>query len=244
MKLALAALFAVLAFSAMAASTASAAHPIFVNGPAKGAGQAELLFSGEGGLAILRALNVGVLGTIDCDKSLVHGFSVDLSTLAKKVVFSFHGKCLLTAGSTVAKCNEPITTELSTVELGLASSTLLKVLELVAPESGTKFVTVTCGSNITTTEGAVVGEIPELNSGGTSQYNAQRGSLETVFEAEGKNTDKQRFSSLFLLGVQMGGELKVEGFFGGKASQEGKATTKPDANGTVDICTWAAPRCP
>jgi hypothetical protein len=230
----LAALLAVLASGAVVAASASAFHPLFLNGN----GAAELLFSGEGGLFRLRALNLGVLGTIDCEKSLVHGFTLNKSTLARKVLFTFEGKCLKTVGSIVGKCTEPIKTVNTSVELGLASSTLHKVLELVAPESGTEFWTEECEANNTTYEGAFVGEIPETNTADEAQLNVQRSSSETVFEAQGKSTDQQKYTSLELLGSLMTGvELKAQGFFGGKVSFEFGVTTKPLANGTVEIST-------
>ncbi len=233
-RMALAALFAVLAFSAIAASGASAAgQPLFLNGN----GNATLSFTGTGGTATLRGLNLSTLGTIVCEKNSASGETVNKSMEAKKVVFEFTGKCEQTVGSTKTACTEPIKTKATDVQLGLASSTVKTVLELVAPESGTEFVKVVCGSNTTTVEGSVVGEVPTTNKAAENQLNSQRSSLESVFAVQG-TTENQLYSGLLLLGTQMSGlTLKVAGFFGGTASQEGSGTTKPPANGTVELST-------
>ncbi len=234
-RLALAALFAVLAFSAIAAAGASAAEPLWLNGNES----ASLSFTGSGGAAVLRALNAGILGTINCEKSSVTGETLNKSARAVKAVFSFSGDCLETVGSTKEKCTEPIKTESTFIELGLLASgskPSLSVLELVAPESGTKFVTVVCGSNSTTVEGAVVGEVPEENANKEAQYNSLRSELESVFASVGGNSENQKYRALELLGTPMTkAELKVSGFFGGAASQEGSGVTKPPANGKVEL---------
>ncbi len=231
----LTALFAVLAFGAMAAAGASAAQPLFLNGN----GSAKLSFTGAGGLVVLRFLEVGVLATIDCEKTSVTGETVYKSMEAVKVVFSFDTKCEQKVGTTKTTCTEPTNSVSSFVELGLPSSTNNKtVLELVAPESGTSFVTFSCGSTNTTFEGIVVGEIPPENANKEAQYNKQRSSLEAVFAAVGKTSENQVYSGLLLLGTQMTGtELKVTKFFGDKASFEVSVVTKPPVNGTVELST-------
>ncbi len=186
---------------------------------------------------MLRALEAGVLGTIDCKKSLVHGFSLNKTALDGLAVFVFEEDCLEIVGSTKTACTEPIKTNLTEVELGLLATTKA-VLELVEPERGTEFVKVTCGSNVTTVEGKVVGEVPATNEKGANQLNSQRSELETVFEAEGKTSENEKYTSLELSGTLMTKvELKVAGFFGGAASVEGKGVTKPVANGTVELST-------
>ncbi len=231
---AFAALFVVLAFSAVAAAGASAAQPLFLNGN----GSASLSLTGTGGLTTIRALNVGVLGTIACEKSSTTGETQNKSARAVKVLLTFSGKCEQTVGSTKSTCTEPIKSVSSFVELGLASSTVKTVLELVAPESGTTFVTITCGSNNTTVEGTVVGEVPTINAKGENQLNSQRSEFEMVFAAVGKTSENQVYAGLLLLGTQMtGAVLKVAGFFGGTASLESSGGAKPPANGTVELST-------
>lgn len=229
MKLAMLALVAVFAVGAMTAATASAAAgPLFLTESAK-----ELSFTASGGVATLRGLNLGAVGTITCEKNTSKGFITPKSTLAHRVVVEFSGKCEQTVGTNKGTCTEPIKTAEMLAELGLVSK---KVVELLAPSSGTTFVTVTCTNGNTTVEGAVVGEFPEVNAKGVNQYNKMLTESELVFEAEGKNTDNQAIKTIELLGTNMtGAELKVSGFFGGKASQEGTGIIKPD--GGVEICT-------
>jgi len=246
MKLALTALFAVLAFSVLAASSASAFHPLFLTLTGT-----ELLFLGKnpaGVHPVLRALNAGVLGTITCENVLVDGFALNKSTLAHRVVVEFHGKCELHSSLTgLVACTENIVVKKSLAELGLILGNKTVGI-LVAPSDGTNvFTTVTCGSNVTTVEGAVVGIIPEeaINIGRQKQYNSQLSEIEVVFESEGKNSDIQKPEAIELLGVSMTGvELKVQGFFGGRASEEATTILHSGKNGKIEICTKAPSACP
>jgi hypothetical protein len=238
MKLALAALFAVLAFSAMAASSASAFHPLFLTQ----SGQ-ELLFSGEGGLSVLRGLNATVLGTIECHKVLIHGWALNKSTLAHRIKLLFHTGCEQTVGSTTTACTEPIHVKELLGELGLLLPGTGLVGIRLEPSDGTKvFVEVTCGSNKTTVEGAILGHIPAVNKNNVNQYNKNLSELELVFESENKN-ENQKYTEIDLLGVKdTKVELAVAGFFGGKASDEGSGTVKGD--GLIEICTLEPQNCP
>jgi hypothetical protein len=241
MKLALAALFAVLAFSAMAAASASAFHPLFLT-----ESKAELLFSGEGlGTPTLRAENGGFVGTITCERVLVDGFALDKSTLAHRVKVSFHGKCEQNVNGSKNTCQEPIVVKESLAELGLVLGNKTVGILLI-PSDGTSVFSVTrCPANTTTpttVEGAVIGEIPELNKRGGNQYNVLLSETEQVFEAENKNSVKQNITSIELLGVSMPGKLTVKGFFGGEASEEAVADLRGD--GKILICTKEPQACP
>jgi len=231
MKMALAALIAVFAFSAMAVSSASAFHPLFLT-----ASKQTLLFTGLGVDPLLRGEVAGVVATVLCEKVLIHGFILHNSTLAHLLGLLFEGKCVQHIGSGGAEaCKEHITTKPILAELGLLSSTNHTVVILLAPSTGTEFVTLECGSMTTTVSGTIVGEIPETNAKLEKQINEPRESLEIVFATVSKN-NQQKITEIFLLGSQMTGqELKVTGLFGGKASEEATATLTSD--GIVTICT-------
>jgi hypothetical protein len=239
-KLALTAVFAVLAFSAMAASSASAFHPLFLNE----GGRAELLFSGEGGPVPLPTLR-GNGGTVTCEKVLAHGFTSNQSTLAHRIKIQFHGKCRLhTLALGLLACEEPIVVKESLAELGLVLGNKT-VGVLLAPSDGTKiFAKFECGiGNVITVLGAVIGEIPLLNKAGEDQYNTPRADFQQVFEAENKSTTKQNITAIELLGVNMTGvKLDTEGLFAGEASEEASAVLKGD--GKVEICTKEPQNCP
>jgi len=208
--------FAVLAFGAVAASSASA-HPLFLTESGK-----ELLFSGMnpvGTIPTLRAVNVGTLGTITCTLALVDGFALPKSPLAHRILVVFEGKCEQTVGSSKSTCVEPIVVKKALAELGLVLGNKTVGIFL-APSDGTKeFAETNCGGLKTVVEGTIAGEIPELNANRENQYNSMRSESEQVFESENKN-ENQKITSIELLGSPMSGvELKVSGFFGGKASQ-------------------------
>jgi hypothetical protein len=227
MKMALTALFAVLAFSAMAASSASAFHPLFLNLN----GSSWLLFTGtSSGLPTLLGLNVSTLGTITCEKALSHGYTLNKSTLADLVTVLFEGNCIQQISGNVGTCGE-ITTKLLSGELGLLLVGTSKLVGLLLiPESGSEFVEVKCTNGNTKVEGAIVGEFPEIN-GQTreNQYNKNLTSYELVFESVNKASENQKYTEIDLLNVKMTkAELKVEGFFGGKASQETTSTLKAE----------------
>ncbi len=243
MKLAVVALFAVFAFGAMAASSASAFHPLFLTESGK-----ELLFSGEGGPVPLPTLrgskNLVLAGTITCEKVLVHGFVLNKSTLAHRVKVVFHGNCIQTIiGGATSHCVEPIVVKESLAELGLVLGNKTVGI-LLAPSDGTKvFAKVECPAGQTTTvEGAVIGEIPEINKKLVNQYNKPLTESEEVFEAEGKNTVKQNITTIELLGVSMPGKLSTVGIFEGEASEEATGILKTDGN--VEICTKEPSACP
>ncbi len=235
MKLALAAVFAVLAFSAMAASSASAFHPTFLTESGK-----ELLVSGEGGLAWLR----GSAGTVTCEQWLAHGFVLPKSPLIHRLKFLFEKKCELhpTIGN-LSTCNEPIHVKVSLGELGLVLGNKTVGIYISPSDGGTEFVEIICtgGLNKIKVTGSIVGEIPE-KSGLNIQYNKLLAEIETVFEAENKTT-KQKIKEIELLGVNMTNvHLETTGFFSGEASEEASGKLKGD--GKVEICTLAESACP
>jgi hypothetical protein len=238
-KVIMIAVFATVALSGLTATSAAAFHPLFLTQSGK-----ELLVTGEGNLGILRSLTAGVLGTVECHKILAHGWVVNKSTLVKRVTVSLHTKCELTVGSTKTACTEPIVLKEGLGELGLLVTPSGKkiVVALGAPTTGTEFVKFTCGSNTTTVEGAVVGEIPEINKKLVNQYNKQLTEGEGILAAENKG-ENQQYTTIELLGVQMTkAELKVSGFFGGKASVEASEVGKNA--GWIEICTLAPANCP
>jgi len=233
------ALMATLAFSVMAASTASAFHPLFLT-----ESKQELLFFGEGGLhhlvgglPTLRGLNLGVQGVITCELVLVHGFILDKSTLAHRIKVIFEHNCVQTISGSTSACTEPIETKPLLGELGLVL--LNKTVGiLLAPSDGTGvFATVVCGSNTTKVLGAIIGEIPEISADTRlNQYNKLQTLTEVVFEAKNKSEDVQNITHIELLGNLMENvKFDVEGFFGGTASEEAAAMLHSD--GKIEICT-------
>ncbi len=215
-------------------------HPLFLT-----ESRTELLFSGSnpaGTTPTLRALSAGLLGTIACEKVEVHGFVLPKSPLAQGISVVFRGKCEQTIGANKSACAEPISWKTSSAELGLVLGNKTVGI-LLAPSTGTELAKPTCGGNVTTIEGAVIGEIPEINKKAENQYNKLLSETEYVFEAAGKNTENQIITSIELLGANMtGAELKVSGFFGGKASQEMTLILKGD--GKIEICTKEPQTCP
>lgn len=238
-KAVLTAIFAMVMLYGLTATSAAAFHPLFLTQSGK-----ELLVTGEGNLGIFRALTAGVLGTVECHKVLAHGWVVNKSTLVKRVTVSLHTKCEETINGTKTACTEPIVLKELLGELGLLVTPAGKkiVVALGAPTSGTEFASFTCGSNTTKVEGAAVGEVPEINAKGVNQYNKQLTEGEGILATENKG-ENQLYNSIELLGVQMTKvELKVSGFFGGKASIEASEVGKNA--GWIEICTLAPANCP
>lgn len=232
----LAAMFAVLAFGAIAASNALAAHPQFLTASGK-----TLLFVGESSKPVLRgeAVATKTPAAVECEKALVHGFILNASPLAHLKAIVFHGKCVQKVNGGINEtCNEPIETKTILAELGLISSTTKTVAVLLAPDDGTtEFAKFTCGLNTTTVRGAIVGEIPALNAARESQYNVERETLEVIFATSPAGSDKQAITEIELLGTQMkGNELKAEGFLGGPgAAEEATSTLKSDGKAKLDV---------
>jgi hypothetical protein len=229
MKLAVAALFAVCAFSAMAVSSASAFHPLFLT-----QSKTKLLFSGEGGKAVLTGLNLALVsGTVECNDNRSHGFVLNGSTLAREIHVEFLGECHELVSGVRTGCGEPITIKLAFGELGLVLGNKTVGI-LLAPETGKEFTKFTCGTESVTVEGAVIGEFPET-VGGVNQYNKDLKTYIAKFESVGKKSDLQNPESIELLGTQMTKvELKTTGFFGGRASEEAEATLTLDGEGLID----------
>jgi Trypsin len=224
-------LFVVLALGVTIAGSAFASIPLFLTASGKA-----LSFTGTSKLTLLRALNLGVLGVIDCEKGLSSGQLLHRSPVALKIELEYSGKCEQAVFGTKEACIEPIKFKLTFGELGLLTFPNGKraIALLLAPESGTELAKVTCGGNTTTIEGAIVVEFPETNALGEKQYNTLRNSLELVFKSESKN-ENQALTSIELSGVSMTkAELKISGFFGGKASLESTQTISPDGSVSID----------
>jgi hypothetical protein len=234
MKLALAALFAVTAFSAMAASSASAWHPLFLT-----LSHRELSFTATGSNPVLRGENLGQVGTITCERVEGSGTILPLSPLAHRIHLRFFGKCEQTLNGNKVACNEPILPKLALGELGLlllpGTPKPRDVVIKLVPDDGTgKFVTITCGANVTTVLGSIIGEI------GPTDVEATKFTIR--FESVGKNSVTQLYKDIDLLGVEMKNEhLSVEGFFGGEAAEDAEGTITTD--GGSEICTRETSGC-
>jgi hypothetical protein len=236
LKTVLIAVFTMTALSGLSATNASAFHPLVLTQSGK-----ELLVTGEAGLGVIRALSAGVAATIECHKVLAHGWVLNKSTLGNRIKISFHTHCEQTVGGTKSACTEPIVLKEMIGELGLVGNKVVGIL--LAPTSGAEFVKVTCGGNTTTVEGATIVEVPEINRFGVNQYNKQLTEGEAIFATEGKS-ENPKYTSIELLGVQMTKvELKVSGFFGGKAAVEGNEFNV-STQGSFEICTRAPANCP
>lgn len=230
MKLALAAVFAVLAFSAMAAASASAlpVHPLFLTQSGK-----TLLFSGTGGKSTLRGLSGIVAGTIECDKNASHGFVLNKSLLADEIHVEFSGNCHELLSGVRTACKEPITIKLAFGELGLVLGNKTVGI-LLKPEVGNVFTEFECTGNKFIVEGSVIGEFPE-KVGTVNQYNKNLKEFTVVFEAVNKNSDLQNPEKIELLGTEDTAELKTAGgIFGGRASEEAEGTLTVDGEGSID----------
>jgi hypothetical protein len=226
------AFIAALAFSSVIATSSFAAEVLFLTSNGE-----ELLFTGIGGLWLWRALEGGVLGLGDCEQADYHGWALHKSPLAHRVTIEFSTKCELTLGSMKLKCTEPIKTKEMLAELGLILTGGNKIVGLLLiPSDGTKlFAELECGGEVTTVEGAVVGEIPEI-AGGIDQYNKFLTEIFLVFESENK-TENQKYTAIDLLGAQMNGPigLKFSDFLmGSKGSIE--ETVHLRVAGQIEIC--------
>ena len=216
-KSALVALIAVMSLAALvAASVASAGEPLFLT-----ASGGTLLYTAVGGVGIFRAERAGIVATVVCEKGLAHGFILNDSPLAHKVETSFSGKCEQTLGTEKTACTEPIRTKPASGELGLLHG---EVLILLTPESGNS-TTVTCGSETTEIGGAIIGLMdPPYGVLGTASL--------LLFKASGTT---QLPEEIELLGVLMTKDSPhVEGFLGGKASQEGTGLLLSDGPVQID----------
>lgn len=227
-KLLMLALGAVMAFGAIAAASASATvQPLYLTSTG-----GTLKFKATGGLAALHGEAAGISAEIHCEESSATGEVQNKSMLAVKTLIQFKNKCEQNGGGvSKAGCTEPILVKLVTGEIGLTSNGTIKELVgiVLKPSSGTEFVKVTCGSSVTTVGGEIIGLYPEK-----SKYNKLETSAEQLFLAKGT---QQEPTSIELLGkTDTGVELKVSGFFGGKASQQASATVSPEG-GTVEIRT-------
>jgi hypothetical protein len=210
------------------AEVAAKPHPLFFTQNGK-----TLSFTGSSGVSVLRALDLGLLGTLECEKGTSSGEILNESTLARKIELEFFGKCLQKINGANLRCDEPINLRLASAELGLISLTHKVAVLLLAPESGTEFVKIECESHQTTIEGAIVGEFPEVNGELRNQYNKDLKSYELIFRSESKS-ESQAIREIKLLNMQMTGvELKASGLFGGKASEEDTQTFTIDGEALI-----------
>jgi hypothetical protein len=197
--------------------------PLFLNESKKA-----LLFTAVGGEVILTAS----AGTIKCENNKGHGFVLDKSPLAHELHIEFSGKCEQKTSISKVTCVEPIKIKLAYGELGLLNG---HVFLLVAPESGTEVVELNCGSILTKVSGAVIGEFPLNGTDGTKQYGVDRKDFLLHYKTNSTTKTIQEPEEIELLGKLMTGvTLKVEGFFGGKASQETASLILLDGNGLID----------
>lgn len=215
-------LFAVMCVGALSAASASAGVlPLFLT-----ASGTELLFTADSGAGTLRGQGGA---EVKCEQDLAHGFVLDKSSLAHEVEVSFHKNCEQKIGLVKSKCTEPIKTKLLFGELGLLHE---HVLILFAPEAGSVFVTLTCGGNSTTVEGAVIGEIKLLGADGGSQYGVLRKDFLLLFNANGTKQEPKEIE--LLDNLMQGVSLQTKGFFAGEASEETHELVLPDGNVQID----------
>jgi hypothetical protein len=227
-KLLIFALAAVMAFGVVAAASASATEPLFLNEGAK----ASLLFTATGGAAVLKGKKLTQEAEINCEESSTHGFTLNKTSLADEVDIEFKTNCNETApalGLNKAACVEPIKVKETRGELGLttlgAETKLLALL--LAPVSGSEFVTTECGGVRTVVGGAIVGFLPQR-----AKYNKFESEAELVFRASGA---KQEPTEIELLGTNMTGvKLTVSEAFGEEASEATKASVKGDGKVAID----------
>lgn len=240
-RLALVALFAVLALSAAAAGSASAFHPLFLTQ----SGKELLVLAAVHRLSLLRAERAGQLGLVGCELLLFHGWVLHLSTLIHRVRILFESNCRLSVPALNEHKNcelvhvKPLLGELGLLNAGTSGASLHVVL-LLAPSDGTEeFAELKCEGNNTKVKGVIVGEVPENNATGEKQINTPRSEIETKFETINKSTNEQAIQEIYLLGTLMTGQvLKVEGFLGGKASEEAPPTNvHAEGGATVEIST-------
>lgn len=209
-RLVLVVLVAVMCVDALAATGASAEEPLFGTESGKA-----LSFTGTSGTVTLRGKELGVEGTVKCEKDSVKGLVLNESTLARELHIEYSGKCEQTVGGSKGTCTEPIKPVLSYGELGLLNE---HVLLLVAPEKGTEFAEVKCTNGTTKLSGAVIGEFTPNDKDGKPQLGYEEKVALLSFKDKGETQEPEEIE---LLGSLMKGvTLKAEGFFGGKVSEE------------------------
>jgi hypothetical protein len=216
-KLALVALIAVMALAAVvAASVASAGEPKFLT-----ASGLTLLFTADSGLGTLRGERAGIGASVTCAQDLAHGFILNNSPLAHKIEVTFEDKCEINLAGEKVVCTEQIKTKPLSGELGLLHG---HVYILIAPETG-DFVSLTCGGDTTEVGGTVIGEFD-------LPYGVLTTDATLLFKASGTT---QLPEEIELLGVLMTKDgIHVEGFFGGKASEETTELLLPDGPVQID----------
>lgn len=216
-------LLGLLACSGIAASSASAFHPLFVTGSGF-----TLKFTSTGGTSILTGLLIGLVFIIKCEKNSGSGEVLNRTTLLGKVELLFNSKCEFASAGQKSGCTEPIEIKLARGELGLLSSFSHRVLLLLGPESGSEFLTAHCGSGTLTVSGSVIGEFPEINKSSENQYNKPLSSFELVFATSG---GRQAITEIELLNVHMTGVHLS--FQSREASEELTENLAPDGVGEI-----------
>jgi hypothetical protein len=161
----------------------------------------------------LKAKQLGVEGTISCEKAAAKGEIINNSMETKKNVVEFTGKCEQTIGSSKSTCTEPITTKELTGTLGyIKKEAKPPVGLLLKPTVGKIFAEPVCGGSKTNVEGEIVGEFT------AASLNKSQTKFQLNFAATGVSQSVKTFLLLpevFMENVH----LQVEGFFGGEASQ-------------------------
>ena len=160
---------------------------------------------------VIKAKNLGIEGTIKCEKATMGGTAINKTMEVQTMVISFSGKCEQTIGSSKSTCSEPITTPSLVGTLGyIKEIPSLPVGLLLKPKSGLEILEPICGGDVTELQGEVVGEFL------TGSINKSSTKLTVVLGCSGVKQNVTTF--LLLAGAFMSGvNPEVTGFFGGEA---------------------------
>ncbi len=219
------AFFATLAFSAVGALGASSASALLFLTESGN----ELLFTIKGlGLAVLETKNAS---KIDCKSTLGHGFIVNKSDSARKILLTFH-ECTSGALGACTSSGEP-SGLITTLEMDALLVTLLSPLDKyglkLLAEKG-NLADFNCGIAAVTVKGTIVGEFEETLT--ESQTNKTEAKL--VFE-KGANPGEPFIKDYWTLqGVET---AKLESTIAGateEANEQALADILP--NGGVKFC--------
>jgi hypothetical protein len=201
------ALVAVLAMSAIASASASAAGPIWkVEGLKLEAGKSKTVKSKSTGNFLLKGKAFGFVNiTITCTKESDTGTIVGGEPGTDTAIIEYTG---CSAGG-LCTVTEPIKTEANTELVYLLSGGKKYLADLFTPKSGTVFVSIKCGSITAEVTGNIVGEL--LNS---TKSKIEKGNATEETEAAkgfvnftGANSESYENSK----GETKTAELKLEG---------------------------------